>query len=332
MNKNILYLLALVLLAALTYYFVFREEGEVFDKKEANFTVQDTAAVKTIFLSNLQNENIKLQKENGVWTLNDSMIPRPDAVHALLNVLHQQKPVQPVSVAYHDEVIKELSTHHTKVEVYTEAGKTHTFYVGRNPGPNNETYMLNEQAKRPYLVKIPLQELFVGVRYFTKISEWRNKKILYAAAPIEKVSVVYKDSTQFSYQLLHDASTLTLTGSYTIEKPLNQQRVYDYLKLLDNIYCTGFEDDYIYKDSTIRKGRQLATAIIKRKDQPEQEITFYFKPTSQGTKKIIYIGKEEYDYDLFFGLLNKKDFILMGRKSTEKVLRSFPEFYEASTQ
>jgi hypothetical protein len=91
MNKNILYLLALVLLAALTYYFVFREEGEVFDKKEANFTVQDTAAVKTIFLSNLQNENIKLQKVNGVWTLNDSMIPRPDAVHRITQCVASTK-------------------------------------------------------------------------------------------------------------------------------------------------------------------------------------------------------------------------------------------------
>lgn len=332
MKKNVLYLMALLVLGGLAYYFVFREEGEVFDKSEANFTVKDTASIKTIFLSNLQNENIKLSKTNGVWKLNDTLVPRQDAITSLLSALTRQKPEQPVSVAYHNSVIKDLSANNTKIEIYTDKGKTNTFYVGKNPGPNNETYMLNDNAKRPYIVKLPLQNTFVGVHYFTKVSDWRSRKILYAAAPVENVNVIYKDSTRYSYKIEKTEGSTNVTGNYVMGNPLNIKRVNDYLKLLDDIYCTGFEDTYIYKDSIVKNGRQLATVDIKRKNQPQEEITLYFKYITQDTKKVIQFGKEEYDYDWFLGLLNKKDFIVLSRKTTEKLLRSFPEFYETDTK
>lgn len=327
MKKNVLYFVALIILALLTYYFVFREESDVFEKSETNFTVKDTASVKTIFLSNLKNENIKLSRATGSWILNDSLSPRIDAVNSLLAVLNQQKAEQPVSVAFHNSVITDLSANHTKIEIYTEKGRTHTFYVGRNPGPNNETYMLNDKAKRPYLVKLPLQNTFVGVRYFTQLSEWRNKKILYADAAIENISVVYKDSVRHSFTIENLPNKLSVTGNYTIEKPLNQKRVADYIKLFDNLFCMGFEDYYIYKDSIIQKGRQLATVTIKRKQSNPQQITFYFKPSTQGTKQAVMIGNTSYDYDLFFGLLNQKDFILLGRKPVERILKSYADFY-----
>ena len=328
MKRNLWYLFALLILCALTYYFVFREDAEVFDKSEANFTVKDTAAIQTIFLSNLKNENIKLSRSSGVWKLNDTMEPRLDAIKLMLSALNQQKPEQPVSVAAHNSVITDLSANNTKVEIYDEKGKTHTFYVGLNPGPNNETYMLNENAKRPYLVKLPLQNTFVGVRYFTRINEWRNKKILHGSSPVESVQVTYRDSVIYSFKVEKSATSITVAGSYKIEKPLNHKRANEYLTLFDNVYCMGFEEKYLYKDSIIQHGRQLATVLLKRKTEPLQEITFYFKPASQGTKKAILIGNASYDNDSFFALLNKKDFILVGRKITERILKAYPEFYE----
>jgi hypothetical protein len=332
MKRNFGYLLALLILSALTYYFVFREEAEVFDKAEANFTVKDTAAIQTIFLSNLKNENIKLSRSSGVWKLNDSMAPRLDAIQLLLAALNQQKPTQPVPVSAHNSVITDLSGNNTKVEIYNHKEKTHTFYVGLNPGPNNETYMLNENAKRPFLVKLPLQNTFVGVRYFTRINEWRNKKILAGSAPIESIQVLYSDSVIYSFKIEKSAQSYSVSGPYPIAKPLNHKRAKEYIALFENVYCMGFEEKYMYKDSIIQHGRQLATIRLQRNGEPMQEITFYFKPAAQGTKKPIIIGGISYDNDSFFGLLNKKDFILVGRKITERILKTYPEFYEMDVQ
>ncbi len=328
MKKNALYFIALIVLSVLTWYFVFREPTESFNKSEANFSVADTNDIKTIFLTNLHNENIKLERTAKGWTLNDTLSPRMDAISSLLNALARQKPEQPVPLSYHDNVVKDLSVNNTKVEIYTDKGKTHSFYVGKNPGPDNVTYMLNENAKRPYIVKLPLQNTFVGIFYFNRVAEWRNKRILNGDTPIESVDVVYKDSIQYSYKLQKTGSLATMTGSYPINTPLNQKRVNDYLKLLDNLFCTGFEDTYQYKDSIINKGMQLATVYLKRKDRERQEITLFFTPVSQGTKKMIHMGEHEYDFDLFFGWINKKDFVLLSRHTVEKLLRSYPEFYQ----
>lgn len=327
MKKNLLYVFLLLILGGLTWYFVFREEEEVFDTKEANFTVKDTGAITSLFLSNPKDGNIKLTKVNGQWVLNDSLKPRMDALTLLLATLAQQKPEQPVSISYHDDVVKDLSANHSKVEVYTAKGKTHTFYVGKNAGPNNITYMLNENAKRPYIVKLPLQNTFVGIRYFTRVSDWRDKKILYDNAPVEWVDVQYKDSTQYSFKLKLTGGPPEVTGNSHMAGPLNTATVRAYVKMLDNIYCTGFEEQFGLKDSIIHFGRQLATVKMKRMDHNPEEITFYFKPVSKGTKATLKIGVEEYDFDVFFALLDQRDFILLSRSSAEKLLRSYPEFY-----
>lgn len=332
MKKNLVYLIVLLVLGILTYYFVFKEKEDVFDKTEANFTVKDTAAVETIFLSDLQNQNIKLEKTKHGWTLNDSMVPRPDAIKNLLDILAVQKPEQAVPVSYHDAVIKDLSVNNVKVEIYTDKGKTNAFYVGKNAGPGNVTYMLSEGAKRPYIVKLPLQNLFLGVRYFTSLTEWRSKKILYAVSPIESVWVDYTDSSQYSYKIVKSDNDVTVSGNLQLQASLNKKRVYDYFKLLDNVYCTGYEDNYRYKDSVMKHCRSLATVHLKRKDIPEFVMTFYFKPPNQRTNKLIYIGNEQYEYEYFFGLINHKDFVLVSRKTTEIILRSLHEFYESDTK
>lgn len=329
MKKNLLYVGILIVLAGLTYFFVFRENDNNFDKSETNFTVKDINSIQTIFLASMQGDHVKISRKGEGWVLNDSMTVRQDAVDFLLDALEHQKADQPVPTGYHDAAIRELSTNATKVEIYNEDGKTHTFYVGRNPGYNNVTYMLNEGAKRPYIVKMPVQKIFLGVRYFTRTNEWRDHKILFDNAPIESVHVVFKDSTQYSYTVKGSGDQVEVTGNSLSANPLNKKRVNTYLGLLDKIYCTGFEDQYLFKDTILHQGRQMATITVNRKGISPQTLTVYFKPTDKGTKSAFKLGNEEYDIDSFLGLLNNKDFIMMSRKTVEKMIRSYPEFFEA---
>lgn len=327
MKNNLIYFLLLIILAALTYYFVFAKDQEVFAKSEVNFTIKDTSKVMKIFLTNPQNEQVKLTRTNGMWILNDSMQARQDAINNLLSVLHEQKAEQPVTVAYHDDVISDLSANNTKIELYDAKGKTNTFYVGKNPGPSNETYMLNEGAKRPYIVKLPLQNTFVGVRYFTSPSDWRTKQILSDSSPLQSVDVHYKDSVKYSFNLSKQA----VTGNYDIDIPLNQSRVDSYLKLMSNLYCMGYENEYAYKDSTIKEGVELAIVTFITENNHTQQMQIFFKPPRQGTKGIIKIGNKEFDQDAFFGYINYKDLVVISRTTVEKILRRYAEFYEKDT-
>lgn len=329
MKKNLLYLLLILILGGITYYFVFKEEDNAFGKEEANFNVKSIADIKTIFLSNLKNENIKLSKVKDNWTLNDTLEVRMDAVKFLLEALEHQRAVQPVSLLQHDDVIRDISVNNTKVEIYNQDNKrTNTFYVCLNPGINNSTYMLTEGAKRPYIVKLPLQNMYLGVRYFTTVGEWQSKHIMYHASPIESIQIDYKDSVQYSFALTIKDSNVSIQGPYLMQKPINKKRINSYLGFWEKLFCTGYEDRNMLRAGIIDSGRQMATIQMKRKDCPLQTLMVYFRPQDQGTKATLHIGNQYYDFDSFFGLLNNKNFVLLSRHTVEHMVRTYPEFYE----
>ena len=330
MKRNLLYLMILVVLGFLTYYFVFREDQPDYDIQEANFTVKNVDDIITILLTDLQGQKIKLTKKEDEWIANDTIEITQSRVKDLLDALHNQEPLQPVKLGSHDEVIKAMSANNTKVEVFTAKGKTHTFYVSKVTAPNNLTYMLTEGAKRPYIVKLPLQNVFLGLRYSTEMRDWRSKKIMRAKADeIEMIDVAYKDSSQYSFHLLHEkGKTPIVTGTQSSANPLNINRVQSYMRLWDSIYCLGFEARNRIKDTILTEGKEVATVSMKKANHPLQTLTIYFKPVSKGTKGILKVGNEEFDFDVFIGFLNKTDMLVINRHFAEIMLRSYPEFFE----
>ncbi|HNB80900.1 MAG TPA: DUF4340 domain-containing protein [Chitinophagaceae bacterium] len=329
MKKNGLYALAFLLLALGTYYLVFKPKEDSFDSKEVHFTVKDTASIQKIFLSNLNGESLVFSRSNGAWVINDSIEAVQYLVNDLLTALHDQQAVQPVRVSNHDAVIRELSANSTKVEIYTGEGKTHTFYVGQHASPDNLTYMLNEGAKRPYIVKLPLQNTFVGIRYNTRLRNWRSKLILRAAASnIEWIDVAFADSVHYSFHLEQPASgQATVTGKGSIPGQLNLQRVTEYLGLWDSLYCLGYEDRNKLKDTLITKAHKIADVQMKARGRSVQTLSLFFKPVSKGTKGMIEVGNEKYDFDVMTGLLNNREMIVVTRKYANRILRSYPDFF-----
>lgn len=331
MKKNLIYLFIFVLLAGLTYYFVFKQDGSDFSITEANFTVKDTSAITTIFLSSMKGESIKLNKTKTGWSLNDSLVPREESVSLLLATLWEQKASQPVALNIHDEAIKELSTNSTKVEIYEGEKLTRTFYVAKNTAANNLTYMLMEGAKRPYIVKFPFQNTFLGVRYMTQLSEWRTKQLLFAKSPIENIKIEFKDSVQHNFEVIV-TDTIAINGNSTFTTPLNINRAKAYVKFYEGLFCYGYEYGYIYQDTIVKNGLQVGTVTLKRKNIPTEKLTIYFKPKVQDTKGVIKVGGNEYDMNVYFGLLNNKDFISIDNIAVEKMFRTYKEFYEADVK
>lgn len=329
MKRNGLYLAVLILLGIGTWYFVFRDHAPSYDLKEANFTVEDTTSIQSIFLSDLNNNRIKLTRNGGAWVLNDSMTPRPDAVEGLLKVLNKQYPEKPVPAVAHNSAIRELSSKCTKVEIYTKEGLDRTFYVDQIATRDNLTIMLMEGAKRPYIVTLPMDNNFVGRRYFTSLSEWRSRHILNSGQAIEAIDVAFTDSAQYSFQLRVAQDTqYTLTGNITPNAPLNTRRVRSYLKLLNDIFCMGYESQYIYKDSIVHQTTPFANFRIQRQGAKPETLSLYFKPSSHDTKEELLHQGKHYDSNYFFGWLNNRDFIQLNRPTVEVILRRYHEFYE----
>lgn len=326
-----MYFVMVLVLGGITWYFFHRNDNPSFDVSEVNFTVKDTNDIQTIFLSNMNSDNVKIDRTPDGWKLNDSFDVREDAVSGLLDVLSKQYAEKPVPAGYHDDAIKEMSAIASKIEIYNKKKeKTHCFYVSQRSGPNNCTYMLNDGGKRPYIVKIPLENNFVGIRYFTGVAEWRSKHLMFGSNPVSMAAVSYPDSAfhSFTMQVL-STDSFQVQLAQTPASTLNTKRVRSYLGFLDKIYCTGFEPEYRFKDSVIMKGKQMATLTVQRQGKAPQTLTFYFKQASRDTKGVLTIGGIEFDSDYFFGLLNNRDFLIMNRKTTQMLLRRGGEFFEA---
>ncbi len=328
MKKTLLYGLLVLLLGAATWYFIFKDTETAFAPSEANFTVASTNDIGIIYMTDLHNNAVKLTRKENTWTLNDSLIPRPDALQLLLEALTKQRPQQPVAAGYHDAAVRELSANSTKVEIYSPEGKkTHTFFVAKNPGYNNVSYMLTEGAKRPFIVDIPLRHLFLGLRYFTDVNEWKTKQLFLGEAPIERVSVTYVDSTQHSFSLTATNNGYAISGQTPPSTPLNTQRVQQYIGLYQKIYCMGYETE-MHGQEELLNGRALATVRVKRQGRNEESLSIYFRPVNKRTKSAVRIGQGEYDANTFIALYQNNNLMVLSRKQVNNMMRYFSEFYE----
>ena len=82
----------------------------------ADFAVWDTAAVTKIFLADRFDHESLLERHEDGWTVNGDYKAHDVKVNQLLTTMFKVHVRMPVSVASHDNVIKDLSVNGTKVE------------------------------------------------------------------------------------------------------------------------------------------------------------------------------------------------------------------------
>ncbi len=328
MKKNIAYLIILTLIALATYWFVFKEHKQSFSITEVNINVDDTADVTKIFISNMLGQKITYNRTPQGWIGNDSFAIKQDNINNILECLQIQEAVAPVPMPKHDNVLRNMSANNNKVEVYVKNKLHNTFYVYNNPTEENLTILLTEGAQRPYIVRLPLKDLFVGRRYVTDITEIRTRKVF----PVQKenisyIDITYKDSVQYNYTA-YNSNPYKVIGSEQVHDSLNIKRVNSYFGFIPTIEMFGYEVSQYLIDTAITHGVMLGTATVVCKDSSKHILSVYFRPLYKGSKGTITIGKKEFDNDSFFGMLNNRDFILINREMTEKVFRTHHEFFE----
>ena len=133
----------------------------------ADFQVWDTASVTKIYLADRDDFETLLERHEDGWTLNKTYKAHPKQVENLLTTLYKVRIKMPVSVASHDNVVKQLAVKGTKVEVYqivprinlfnriklfNHEKRTKVFYVGDATKDGSGTFMLKEGADKAYIV------------------------------------------------------------------------------------------------------------------------------------------------------------------------------------
>jgi hypothetical protein len=334
MRKTIIYLLLLAVLGFGVYYFIFSNKN-VFGVDEADFTVEDTAAVHKIFMADKSGHTIKLERNADGWMVNDTFPAIQATVNTLLKTMKNQAAQYPVPESNHNTVIKNLAAAGVKVEVYGKNDKMlKTFYVGGQVGTIAGTYMLMEGAERPYVTQLAGFEGYVTPRYSTDMKDWRDRTVFnIKPGDLKAVSIQYPDEPLNNFVFTQDDNNkIAITTNAEIMKmPFNKRRAEVYAKYFEKIYCEGFINGTSRLDSVLTYAPKRCIIDVETKQGKKQHVEVFWMQINKRSKNMDAPNTDmpgQYDADRFYATMNNfKDTILIQYATFEKIFRKGYEFY-----
>ena len=177
------------------------KSNESIDVAVINFTVYDTASVTKLFFAD-KSGNQTLLKRNGYhWTLNDLMANK-DLVNQMLYTINRIH-IKPVSIKKTDNIITQMASTNTKVEVYQMMPRVNlfnkiklfnhetlskVFYVGGITQDHRGTYVLKEGGDKVYIAYLPALNGSISSRFSANPIDWRDHHIF--MEPMDNIASV----------------------------------------------------------------------------------------------------------------------------------------------
>jgi len=306
MKKNWLYLLIIIILLAVTAYFIFDRKWGTIRKELRDFAVEDTASVTKVFLADKENRHVTLVREGEHWSLNGKYVARKDAIDNLLKTIFRFEIKAPVPKAAFNNVVKTLATQSTKVEIYQgENDPSKVFYVGGATKDQTGTYMMLENSSTPFIMHIPGFTGYLSTRFFTDETEWRDRTICsYKFNDIASVSMQTNINTGKSFRIYNEKNSFRLVNLETNK----EQSKFDTVAVQEYIAgCRKLYYEYIAvlnseKFDSILGNEPVHIITIEDINKKKTVIKTFYKP---GTGVLDDYGKPyRYDADRLFAQVN----------------------------
>lgn len=192
MNKKRIYIIlsGLLLLACLILILfktgVIRTSNSV--PKSDVFAVKDTSTVTKIFIADMNGEHVLLNRRDGAWYVEDSILAQSYKIKDLLGVIRNVTLQQTVAKTAQSNINKMMSVNAIKVEIYQKAPKftlfgikffekerkVKTYYMGPATMDNLANFAILEGYDEPCIVFIPGFRGFLTPYYSFKPVDWYN--------------------------------------------------------------------------------------------------------------------------------------------------------------
>lgn len=316
--------------------------------EDSDFQIWDTASVTKIYLADRKDKESLLERQEKGWILNGTFVANPKQVEYLLTTLYKIRIKMPVSKASHNNIVKQMASQSTKVEIYQNVPRinlfnrvklfyhekrTKVFYVGDATMDNSGTFMLKEGADKAYIVYIPSFRGFITTRFTANPDDWRDHTVFRESlADIQSVSVEFREDPEGSFRIDN-------MGKYQYKLTRlcdNKELPYDTLKVVN--FLSSFKDlrfealftntlpqeriDSIVGSPYVHKIQLVAN------DGAFQEMTTFRKLVLNGVTDM---GGEygDVDRDRMYAVVNNgEDFVLIQNYVFDKVLHDV-RYYEA---
>ncbi|HNX86548.1 MAG TPA: hypothetical protein PKN12_06440 [Bacteroidales bacterium] len=342
MKKHRYSILIVILLAVAALILWLSQSTSTFKRALSDFAVKDTASVTRIFMSDKNNNTVKLVKEGpGQWKVNDKYQAQKLTVEMLLKTMSELAVSQPVASAAQDNIIREMAVNAVKVEVYQKVyridwggwirwfpheKRTKVFYVGGATQNNLGSYMLMENSSRAFVTYLPGFRGFVSPRFSPIEKYWRDYTIFRKQIPeIASVKVEIPGTPELSYELKNNGSNFFTFISLADNRIIPD---YDTLKALN--FLSGFRNlnfETLINDMDLHRKDSILSSppfiVITLTDTAgvQRSIKTWHKQGPEGQTDPL--GNPlPYDLDRLYALVNDgQDFTLIQYFTFDKVLR-----------
>ena len=338
MNKNLITILIAFSLIGLALYFYFGKGSGTIKTELTDFAIEDTAAINKIFMADKLGQSVTLVRQSGNrWTVNGHYDAREDAITTLLTTLRRVEVQAPIQKAAYDNVIKNLATKATKVEIYMHGEKkpAKVYYVGGATQSQLGTYMIIEGSSEPFVCQIGGFNGYLTPRYFINETEWRSRALFrYDLNEIKTISIQNLGEPSQSFRV-QDAGTQVYT-LYTVDSPVpdekaDRAKIRAYVDFFSFVNFEGFDTaiEASVKDSIINAG-PFGIVQVEDKAGNKKIVRLFHMPISKRSlMQTDHSGNPLlWDRDRMYALVDgETDFIVLQNYIFDRILRKKSEFY-----
>ncbi len=182
-------LLGLVVLLAGVYWVTTKQSRtSSLDAKDIAFSLEDTAAVRSIRLSRVQEgkevTSVSLVRQaNGIWTVNETYRAFVPQITQILTTMHRMQVKETLVGNGLISADKILHLVHTRIEVSGDNGKPiKTYLLGTESKASRGSLMKLEGASDPYIVERPDLQGYINPFFNIDVDIWREKLLWRAEA------------------------------------------------------------------------------------------------------------------------------------------------------
>lgn len=316
--------------------------------ESSDFQVWDTASVTKIYLADRRERESLLERHADGWTLNGTYKAHSKQVNYLLTTLYKIRIKMPVSVASHDNIVKQLASQSTKVEVYQmvprinlfdkiklfyHEKRTKVFYVGDATMDSSGTFMLKEGADKAYIVYIPSFRGFITTRFTANPDDWRDHTVFNEnMADIQSVEVDFNEDPQGSFRIDNIGKhqyKLTRLADGT-ELPYDTLKVINFMSSFNDLRFEALFTNTLPQEriDSITGSPFVHYVVVTDKDGNKQDMKTFRKLVLNGVTDM---GGDygDIDRDRMYALIDGgNDFVLIQNYVFDKVLHDV-RYFEA---
>ncbi|MBP6183705.1 MAG: DUF4340 domain-containing protein [Saprospiraceae bacterium] len=289
MKRNLLLLLALTVLVALSWWFYQNgQKGSTLSDYEGAFAIEDTSIIAKIVVQDRKGGRLQLERQPNHWLVNSRFRAEPRIMKEMLETVSQLevKFIPPASMV--PNIIKSLASLGKRVDIYDNKGKTlKTYYVGGVTPDGTGTFCMMEGSNQPFVVSMKYFHGSVAVRFFLDEKDWKARNLFpLGDQEIVRYSLEYPKQREKSFTITQTEAGYNVEPFYdlTARNPgkLDEDIIRTYLSDIKKLKVEGFMNDHPDRDSL---ANQLPFCIITLETQDTATLIVAFHPMLTSDRK-----------------------------------------------